>query len=291
MWHHTVINNMSVKCAATILRKFLSNGSNDLPQYTACSCTSVLTYHTVYKSCCSFGCSLTWTISVNIYQTKRHHIPGDSALHRHFCDNLKSNIILWPQKIKHVLYFNILRQYKMLQKQNVRLQRQNLSTKSIWNSEYKVPLEISQVPALSSAAQLQSQTETAPHATDVSAVVLPDDRCAPSTLTCQTLIAMNPTAHRHRVYQTTKGNIKLSLFLINQTLYHEDILGCEGTAPSFLTSALDGGELVSSIPRPLYPPLENRPWYPLDRRRGGPQSRSRCCEEKNLAMPGIAPRP
>jgi hypothetical protein len=47
--------------------------------------------------------------------------------------------------------------------------------------------------------------------------------------------------------------------------------------------------MVSFTPRPLYPG-GNRPWYLLDRRLGGPQSRSRPCgEEKNLALPGIEP--
>jgi len=45
--------------------------------------------------------------------------------------------------------------------------------------------------------------------------------------------------------------------------------------------------VVSLMSRPLYS------WYPLDRRRGGPQSRSgRGGEEKNpiIALPGIEPR-
>jgi hypothetical protein len=46
--------------------------------------------------------------------------------------------------------------------------------------------------------------------------------------------------------------------------------------------------VVSFTIRPLYH-QRKRPWYPLDRRLGGPQSRSkRCCEEKNsLPLPGI----
>ena len=38
-----------------------------------------------------------------------------------------------------------------------------------------------------------------------------------------------------------------------------------------LTSALDGGWVVNATPRPLYP---GKKWYPLYRRRGGPQGRS-----------------
>jgi hypothetical protein len=49
--------------------------------------------------------------------------------------------------------------------------------------------------------------------------------------------------------------------------------------------------LVSFTPRPLYPQGKS-PWYPLDRRPGGPQSRSgRGGEEKNSQpQPGIEAR-
>jgi hypothetical protein len=53
--------------------------------------------------------------------------------------------------------------------------------------------------------------------------------------------------------------------------------------------------VVSFTPRPLYP-RTNRPWYPLERRLGGPQSQSGCYgEEKNLGLariwtPAIQPR-
>jgi hypothetical protein len=48
--------------------------------------------------------------------------------------------------------------------------------------------------------------------------------------------------------------------------------------------------VVSFTPRPLYP-QGKRPWYPLDRKLGGPQSRSgRGGEEKNSQPPpGIEP--
>jgi hypothetical protein len=36
--------------------------------------------------------------------------------------------------------------------------------------------------------------------------------------------------------------------------------------------------MVSFTPRPLYPQGKS-PWYPLDRRLGGPQSYSGCCGE------------
>jgi hypothetical protein len=59
---------------------------------------------------------------------------------------------------------------------------------------------------------------------------------------------------------------------------------------AFLTSALDGGEWSASRPRSLY--LQGKsPWYQLDRRLGGPQSRSgRGGEEKNSQpSPGVEP--
>jgi hypothetical protein len=50
-----------------------------------------------------------------------------------------------------------------------------------------------------------------------------------------------------------------------------------------LTLALDG--VVSFMPWLLYPQGKS-PWYPLDRRLGGPQSRSGCGgEEKNPKPP------
>jgi hypothetical protein len=61
-------------------------------------------------------------------------------------------------------------------------------------------------------------------------------------------------------------------------------------APPFLTSALDGGEWSASHPGRFTTRKIVAPWYSLDRRPGGLQSRSgRCGEEKNLAMPGIEP--
>jgi hypothetical protein len=50
--------------------------------------------------------------------------------------------------------------------------------------------------------------------------------------------------------------------------------------------------VVSFKPRPLLYPRGKSPLYPLDRRLGGPQSRSgRCEDEKNLAVLGIEPWP
>jgi hypothetical protein len=61
--------------------------------------------------------------------------------------------------------------------------------------------------------------------------------------------------------------------------------GVEVQLHAFLTSALDGGEWSVSRPQ------GKSPWYPLDRRLGGPQGRSgRGGEEKNSQLPpGIEP--
>jgi hypothetical protein len=60
------------------------------------------------------------------------------------------------------------------------------------------------------------------------------------------------------------------------------------SATCSLTLALDGGECSASCPQPLYPQGKS-PWYPLDRRLGGPQSQSGCGgEEKNSQpLPGL----
>jgi hypothetical protein len=42
--------------------------------------------------------------------------------------------------------------------------------------------------------------------------------------------------------------------------------------------------VVSFTPRPLYPKGKS-PWYPLDRRLGGPQSRSGRCGEEKKSIP------
>jgi hypothetical protein len=59
-----------------------------------------------------------------------------------------------------------------------------------------------------------------------------------------------------------------------------------------LTSALDGGEWSASHPG-RFNPRGKCPWYPLNRRLGGPQRRSRRgYEEKNSQpLPGLEPRP
>jgi hypothetical protein len=66
--------------------------------------------------------------------------------------------------------------------------------------------------------------------------------------------------------------------------------GVEVELHSFFDLGTGWRWVVSFTPRPLY--LQGkRPWYPLDRRLGGPQSRSgRDGEEKNSQPPpGIEP--
>jgi hypothetical protein len=64
----------------------------------------------------------------------------------------------------------------------------------------------------------------------------------------------------------------------------------EGIAPWILDLGTRRRWVVSFTPRPLYP-QEKNPWYPLDRRLGGFQSRSgRGAEEKNSQpLPGLEP--
>jgi hypothetical protein len=84
-------------------------------------------------------------------------------------------------------------------------------------------------------------------------------------------------------FEEVKKKVKFSLCLINQETRREDVLGSGSTAPSFLTSALDGG-VVSFTPRPFYP-RENTPQYLLNRRLGEPQSRPGLCGIKKNLLP------
>jgi hypothetical protein len=70
--------------------------------------------------------------------------------------------------------------------------------------------------------------------------------------------------------------------VLNQAPRHEGVLESEGIAPRILDLGSRWRWVVSFTPRPLYSQGKS-PWYPLDRRLGGPQSRSgRGGEEKNL---------
>jgi hypothetical protein len=97
----------------------------------------------------------------------------------------------------------------------------------------------------------------------------------------QSFSHIHPSIRRHI-------KIKLSLCLINQALWHEDIRGSGGITPPFLTSAL----VVSFTPQALCR-RGNCHRYPLGRRLGGPQSRSGSYGVKKnfFSLPGIEPRP
>jgi hypothetical protein len=82
-------------------------------------------------------------------------------------------------------------------------------------------------------------------------------------------------------------NVKLSPWL-NWALRHEDILGSGGIAPRILDIGAGWRWVVAFMPLPLYPQGKS-PWYPLDRRLCGPQSRfGHGGEEKNFQpLPGL----
>jgi hypothetical protein len=86
-----------------------------------------------------------------------------------------------------------------------------------------------------------------------------------------------------------KQNVKLSL-CFNYAPRHESVLGEWRHISTHCDLDTRWMWVVSFTPRPLYP-LGKSPWYPLDRRLGGPQSRSgRGGEEKNSQPPpGIEP--
>jgi hypothetical protein len=94
----------------------------------------------------------------------------------------------------------------------------------------------------------------------------------------------------HLRYWRSHYKVKLSL-CFNWAPRHEGVLGeWRYSSTHSLTSALYGGEWSASRPGRFIPQGKS-PWYPLDRRLGGPQSRSgRGGEEKNFQLPpGIEP--
>jgi hypothetical protein len=85
-----------------------------------------------------------------------------------------------------------------------------------------------------------------------------------------------------------KVKVKLSCAFLYSAPCHEGVLGeWRHIFTHFFTSALDGGDGKLHALATL--PQGKSPWYPLDRRRGGPQSRSGCrSEEKNSQpLPGL----
>jgi hypothetical protein len=78
-----------------------------------------------------------------------------------------------------------------------------------------------------------------------------------------------------------KLKVKLSLCFFNWAPRHEGVFRSGVIAPLILDLGSRWRWVVSFTTWPLYP-QGKRPWYPLDRRLGGPQSRSgRSGEEKN----------
>jgi hypothetical protein len=67
--------------------------------------------------------------------------------------------------------------------------------------------------------------------------------------------------------------VQLSLCLTNWALRHEGVWGSECMDPYFLYLGISWRWVVGFTPQPLYP-RGKYPRYPLDRRLGGPQSRS-----------------
>jgi hypothetical protein len=90
-------------------------------------------------------------------------------------------------------------------------------------------------------------------------------------------------------YTKVKVKVKLSL-CSTKHLAMKTYRGSGGIAPRILDLSTRWRWVVSFTPLPLYPQGKS-PWYPLDRRLSGPESRSgRGGEEKNSQPPpGIEP--
>jgi hypothetical protein len=85
---------------------------------------------------------------------------------------------------------------------------------------------------------------------------------------------------KNQICAKSKGKGKVALALL--TGHHASVLeDWRYSSTHSLTSALDGGEWSASRPG-SFTPQGKILWYPLDRRQGGPRSRSgRGGEEKN----------
>jgi hypothetical protein len=82
------------------------------------------------------------------------------------------------------------------------------------------------------------------------------------------------------------GKVKLSL-CFNWAPRHEGVLGSGGITAHILDLGTRWRWVVSFTPRTLYPQGKSS-WYPLDRRLGGPQSRSGE-ERDSQPLPGLEP--
>jgi len=78
--------------------------------------------------------------------------------------------------------------------------------------------------------------------------------------------------------------------VLNETHCHDDVRGSGGIAPRVRTLGTRCRWVVSFTSLPLYP-RRKFPWYPLDRRPGGPQNRSGrgVKEKKSCSLPESHP--
>jgi hypothetical protein len=97
-----------------------------------------------------------------------------------------------------------------------------------------------------------------------------ENRLSTTQLTCRSSSLSFGTLQR---WERSLQKAKLSLCLINYTLYHGDVWGSERMDPYILDLGTSLRWVVSITPRPLYP-RGKRSLYPFDRRLGGPQNRS-----------------
>jgi len=80
--------------------------------------------------------------------------------------------------------------------------------------------------------------------------------------------------HSYLSSHSIKVNVQLSLcFFLNWAPRHEGVMGSGGIAPCILELGIRWRWVGGFNPLPLYHQVRN-PWYPLDRRLVGPQSRS-----------------
>jgi hypothetical protein len=88
----------------------------------------------------------------------------------------------------------------------------------------------------------------------------------------------------------SKRKVKMSLCLTNYALRHEGVWGSGCIDPHFLNLGTSWRSVVSFTPLPLCP-CGKCPRYPLDRRLGGPQSRSGRRGEDKILEPSGAQTP